>query len=643
MNKIIAVLLSISSSCLLGQENSPRYKAVTKEDLALKICPIDSEAEAFFIYNIGSSHFEENNEYFTFEQCTRIKIVRKSADPLATVRIGLHNGSAGEEILTDLEACAYNLEGGNIKVTYLDKKLVYEKFYGKYYKEKTFAIPDVREGTIIEYKYSVRSIYNVYMRPWKFQNTIPTLYSSFIFGSSPLYAFMMLKSGRFKYDTDTICKVHKGSPDYLWVIKNVPAFKDNSFLPDPEDYIQKIKFQLSKIYGQAASDRTYISTWEEAVTHLLEESDYKNYMNSSASRTKEILKSLQLDTLNLTGKIKAIVEYVKNGYKWNQTESIYCTKSKNQFLNEKQGNAAEINLFLTDLLNRAGLEAYPLILSTRKNGKIFKGYPFLLQFNSVITMVIHEKDTLLTDATEPLLPFDMIPSACLNGEGLRIKSSGKVAWFPLKEHKTSEINALLNLKYLDKVNQFQGDCLLKYTGYYAYQMRKVIEDSKEKVINSIVQNGVGTLDSVKIINEDNAELPLIIQAQVKFNPMLQANQLILFPFALNFRKDNPFKEKKRDYPMDLDFTYKYSNLTNLTLPHLYKIKQIPSTARFNITRGGMEFFYQSELLTESNLQLSSVYQTTKTKYSAKDYVNIKEFYQQMSDKLEEPVVLVKIE
>ena len=58
----------------------------------------------------------------------------------------------------------------------------------------------------------------------------------------------------------------------------------------------------------------------------------------------------------------------------------FTNKSVKDLLSSKTGNSAEINLFLAGMLNAAGIEAYPVITSTRSNGKIQSDYPFLQPF-----------------------------------------------------------------------------------------------------------------------------------------------------------------------------------------------------------------------------------------------------------------------
>ena len=66
------------------------------------------------------------------------------------------------------------------------------------------------------------------------------------------------------------------------------------------------------------------------------------------------------------------------------------------FLKTRQGNVAEINLLLTAMLRKAGIEADPMILSTRDNGIANTSYPLISEYNYVICVVFREGQGIQT-------------------------------------------------------------------------------------------------------------------------------------------------------------------------------------------------------------------------------------------------------
>ena len=63
------------------------------------------------------------------------------------------------------------------------------------------------------------------------------------------------------------------------------------------------------------------------------------------------------------------------------------------------GNSATVNFALISLLRYMGLEAWPLLISTRSNGPIFKDFPLVYQFNHAICHVKVNGKEYILDAT----------------------------------------------------------------------------------------------------------------------------------------------------------------------------------------------------------------------------------------------------
>lgn len=120
-----------------------------------------------------------------------------------------------------------------------------------------FAMPNVKPGSVIEYKYKIRSDYVFNLRDWEFQWKIPVLSSKYIVKMIPFYQYSWLLQKASKFDSQT-SKVDQGLEQNFggakyhdviseYEMKNLPAFKDEEFITTSDDYIIKLDFQLSKV------------------------------------------------------------------------------------------------------------------------------------------------------------------------------------------------------------------------------------------------------------------------------------------------------------------------------------------------------------------------------------------------------------
>ena len=64
-------------------------------------------------------------------------------------------------------------------------------------------------------------------------------------------------------------------------MKDVPAFKSESYITSMNDYIIKVIFQLSKINYTTGGSKEIISTWPDLVKELNNNSDFGRFVAKS--------------------------------------------------------------------------------------------------------------------------------------------------------------------------------------------------------------------------------------------------------------------------------------------------------------------------------------------------------------------------
>src|SRR5206468_12238388 len=130
------------------------------------------------------------------------------------------------------------------------------------------------------------------------------------------------------------------------------------------------------------------------------------------------------------GRIVAIYDFVRNAIVWDGTNRIMTHEDLDDILEAKQGNSADINLLLTLMLDEIGIKANPVLLSTRRNGRIQKQYPITDQFDYVIARAEVGDMEYLLDATDRLRPYYLLPLRALNHLGLSVEKHS-YAWITI--------------------------------------------------------------------------------------------------------------------------------------------------------------------------------------------------------------------
>ena len=130
MKKLTATLcMVICISTAFAQKNTNnKFAKLTAEDLKIKVYPIDSNANAVILADVGASEFVGNSKGWfslSFKRKTRIHILNKNGYNHADFEIPLWvNGNATEK-LEDLKAITYNLDNGIVTETKLEKNNVF--------------------------------------------------------------------------------------------------------------------------------------------------------------------------------------------------------------------------------------------------------------------------------------------------------------------------------------------------------------------------------------------------------------------------------------------------------------------------------------------------------------------------------------
>src|SRR6188508_3511891 len=169
------LLLSFSVVSLLinsqAQDKSPvKFGKISAEDFKTSVYSVDSNAAGVIIADIGNSTITGNSKgWFSieFRHFKRIHILKKSSYELADVQIPLYTDGHNEEELQNLKAYTYNLENGKIVETKLEKSGVFQDKLSKNQLIKKFTFPGIKEGSIIEYEYTIHSDFIFNLQPWE--------------------------------------------------------------------------------------------------------------------------------------------------------------------------------------------------------------------------------------------------------------------------------------------------------------------------------------------------------------------------------------------------------------------------------------------------------------------------------------------
>lgn len=650
---LLICIFLISTVNLFAQSPTQTFGRFCADDFKMERYDKDPDAEAVMLYDIGSSYFLQSNDGYTlyFERRMKIKVLNKSGFKHTEFEIPFYIKGNVEEQVEELEGNTYNYENNAVRKTPLDMKSVFEQKINERWKVKKFAMPDVKEGSVIELKYKISSPYFFNFRSWAFQHKIPVVYSQYITKMIPFYEYTFLLQGANKFDSnlsyeDRGLESHFGSITYHdmiyeYVMKDIPAFKDEAFITSMDDYVIKLDFQLAAFHSPMGGNQQIMSTWPALINDMLDDDNFGGYQKKMQKKVKSIAEGMNLTSMSVSDKLKYVDQYVKSHCTWNGSESKFSSKSAGDFLTTKTGNSTDINLFYAALLNSLGIEAYPILISTRSNGKLKYNYPFLQFFDYALVGAIVDGQYILLDGTDPLSRFREIPTDCFNDKGLLIKKNKEaIEWISMSSNTESGVHFKIDLAPALDRDSVSGKFSVVSLGYDALGLRNEFLSDIKKLKNKLQLNNLTLLDSLKDTNLHDLDKPFELDFKANHSFDKIEDKILITPFCNLVINENPLKQNTRNYPIDMVYPKVRSFSTTIHIPSGYKVYDIPSTSNINTDDYKMQ--YQVRQVDDSTLTVVGIYEFKKDVYPPNSYFEMKKVFDRVIDKFNQKIVLVKM-
>jgi hypothetical protein len=629
-----------------AQNEQVHFGKIDMEDLSRKNSTIDKNAEAEVLFE----NFDVNLTVFggmleiNIKAHTRIKIYNEKGLEEANIKIP-YIAKEGSEGIFKLEGQTYNQDAsGSMIVTRLEKKSVYDKKLDSRLRNQIFTFPEVKAGSIIEYRYTVKRKL-LYFDDWTFQRSIPVKYSNCTIEYPSEFSFSHIARTTLPLEIDQ--KQSGYSVRKSFTMRNLPAMKDEPYISCDEDYLQQVQFRMNGYYSPQLT-LNLTRTWPGIMKELMEDPDFGQQLIKNIQQTVDLEE--QLKPIKADGeKMSIIHHYVRNKMVWDGYYSIWALEGVKHAWADKKGNSGEINLILVNLLKDAGLNAFPMLVSTRKHGKVNTLYPNLNQFNTVMALVKIDTVFYVLDATDNETPSHLIPERVMYTEGLVINkvdfskafSEQDWGWVSIWSNR-QKFSRLVNISAeMNKEGKISGQAFILNSEYARLSTLKAWKSEKEKFKEHIASSHVGLkLSEFSQKNEEKDSLAL--ESQFSFEvPTDESGDYRYFSINLfSGLEKNPFIADERSSDITFGVNQKFSMRGIFTIPEGYVFEELPKNIRLlmpdkSIT---MNRIMQAN---GNKVNYSVVIEFTEPFYSIADYPEFREFYKKMYEMLNEQIVIKK--
>ncbi|HMP91984.1 MAG TPA: transglutaminase domain-containing protein [Phnomibacter sp.] len=663
------LLLICSTLAVFAQEKTDvKFGKVTAEDFKPTDNPLEKNAAAVYIADIGFTEFRGNTKgWFSlyFERKTRIKVNDANGIDAADFRILLFNSGTNVEKLTKLNASSYNLENGQVVETKLKSDQVFSDKYSRRLDIKKFSVPGAKAGSIIEVSYVIESDFLQNLQPWEFQGKYPRLWSQYEVGFPEYFNYVTLTQGyhplhlkksnikrqqyRVMVSADGTASGRSetvaldGEVEYVkWVMKDVPALREESYTSSIENHLSKVEFQLNQIKLPNQMPRPVMNQWPQVVKEYNEWDKFGLTLYRNNGWLNDETQSVVAGANTEEEKAKRIYNYLRDKYTCTSSGGYTLTNTLRDVVKQKSGSVGDINLLLVAMLNHENIKCYPVILSTRRNGLTHEFYPLMDRFNYVVAEATINGKPVYLDATQPSLPFGTLPLHCYNGHARVMNEYGTPVYF--MPDSIAEKKTVIIFLATDSAGKWGGTYKSKLGTYESVSTLQMLKQKgpgalRQEVLHHFPAETV--IDSIKVQTTENATGQQVeLNCEFALNSIEDEEIIYLNPILGEGLKDNPFKSEKRLYPVEMPYALSETLFCNIAIPEGYVVEEIPKSTKVNLFEqdGFFEYIVQNQ---PDMIALRSRLVINKADFTAEDYESLREFFSYVVKKHSESVVIKK--
>jgi Domain of Unknown Function with PDB structure (DUF3857)/Domain of Unknown Function with PDB structure (DUF3858) len=633
------------------------YGEVSLADFNLKnYAQIDTNVAAIILADIGSTTIEGYEYGFrkVYTRTKRMLLLHKSAFEAGQIEISYSTEDNGKGKLKSLKAATYHIENGQVISEAVKEEDFHLKKNPQDINDESFAFPNLKEGTIIEYTFTTKSHGYRFVRPWLFQTKYPTVLSAYTLklpvninyattlqGNIPLYKLLRdsmdqkIVAGNTWYDTQV--------QQFTWVMKDVPPLKEAAFITTLDNYVSRVSFQLSRFSSSALSSVNYLQSWQEVSNILLNSKNFGLPIINKTNWLKNIVNENTNSAMPPIEKAKKIFNFIRDNIATTEN-SVFINEdvALEDIYKKKAGTVAEKNLLLAAVLNNANIEATPIILSTRNNGYTNATYPVLENFNYIICTITIAGIKYFLDAAVPKIGFNKLPLYCYNGHAQAITKNTYPIYLStdsLKEEENSSV-----FLYNDSNNKITATYSFEPGYYNSLLIRNKLDSAtidnyfKKEIITTDAEMDIKNVTIDSLMNYNTP-----IKINVDFSIKLDNNDVIYFnPMLDKSMLKNPFNsDSTRAYPIEMPYTIDKFYVLNMEIPNSYKVEDLPKSLK--VALNNTDGFFEYRVTTDGkSIFFKSRIKIKKANFNQADYALLYDFYSYIAKKHAEFIVFKKI-
>jgi hypothetical protein len=557
------------------------WPAISYDELALKDNPAEPGALAMILYREERVETQHSVENYYF----RIKIFNEEGKKYANIEIPFLKGDAQVQ---DVHARTIHPDG---KVIESEAKVM-EKLVVKdgdlSILEKTFTLPDVTPGSIIEYRYKIQRDPDVfYDAYWRLQEDLYTRRAHFVFipfnSDDPRAPSLLWRALR----APGVSPQKQKDGSFVLDIQDMPGLQDEEFML-PED---ELRGRVEFLYSNEEHSKDPKEYWDRVAKERADAQDKfigkRSTIRDIAAQTIKPDDAPEVKLRKLYARAQQIHNVDDEPKKTAQEEKRQKPKDNSNvddILKRGSGTNLDVNRFFEALVQAAGFEASDVWIAARSEGMFHPEFQDRSELEDQVVYVHAGDKTYFLDPAVSLCPFGILPWSETNVTGLRPTKQGAVfVDIPPIPSANSVTQRDVQLK-LDPDGTLSGTLTIRFTGETALSYRRngrnEDDAGKKKIITDKVKEWMPSsakFELTSVTGWDTPDTPLEVQGKLQIPGMAESvGRRLLLPIGFyEAGQRQLFDASARK--QDIYFHFPYQDVDEITvqLPPGYQVGTLP--------------------------------------------------------------------
>ncbi len=614
------------------------WQQPTAEELKMTAEPSAPNADAIYLYR----EYVTDNKNHMEAVYVRLKILRDEGKKYADVEL---TGAGRDFQITDIQGRTIHSDGTVIPFTGKPYEKLLVKTKTLQYKAKVFSLPEVENGSILEYRYKRRYEDNFLRSPeWNVQHSLFVRKAHFHYIPTDREVISHVDKGSV---TSSIAysqllpngsKVVENRGEFDLVAENIPSLPKEEYEPPMDAFAYRVRFY----YTSKRSSQEFWDSYGKSWSHDIDK--FAAPSSAITAAAKELTSGAATQDEKLGKLYDAVMKLDNTRYSRehsqdeNRAEGVKHIKSAADVLALKRGSPDDLAMLFLALARAAGFHAEAMAVVDRDRDFFQQNYLDGNQFDDLIVFVTVDGKERAFDPGERYMTYGTLHWKHAFAGGIRQQDGHTaIANSPGIGYKDTIVQRVADIT-LAPDGALTGTAMIICTGQQAVLWRQKALEGDEVALKKEFEDQLQPalppgiiLHTDHFLGLDSENTNLMVRMNFSGSLGTATGKRVFLPLSIFAAgSGDPFASSHREEPVDLHYPYLEKDEVTLRLPAGFQVESVPGDARVDLPQNAL---YLSHAKADGQtITYARSYVLANILYNASEYDKLKGFFDNVSNK-----------